>query len=518
MRTRLALALALLPLALAACTKELVCPAGETACGSHCVSLLTDQGSCGACGHACGAAMACVAGTCACGPGTAACGAACADLASDPAHCGACGTACAPADVCSASACAATCAAGLTDCGRACVDLQADRYDCGACGVACAQGETCRAGACRADLQVACYATDDVRAVTADLAPAGPARAAGSGPISLALQGGSVYAANSLSHSLSTLPLDPRLAGTETVLGGSDFELVTAHDGLLWICSSGTGTLVVFDPAAGRVVDEIVLGATDVNPRGVGFVGTRAFVSLYGKDELSGGQSIAILDVSGVAACTQPDPAPPACGTGGACPAGRTCRAGACVLQCGQLASTIPLKGVAGASDAPGLPFPARVAVAGSRVLVTLANLKKATTGALAGYYVDPAGPGKLAVIDTAAGDALSFVELGACEDPFAIALDGSKAWIACTWSGGPGLLPVDVSGAPAPGALLPVAVGAPGNLAFCGGMGYVTDQWSGTVLRFDPSGVAPALPATVCPNSAGPYGWAWAADVACAE
>lgn len=515
------LAALLAALALAACHKETVCPAGETACGGRCVSLLSDAAHCGACGTACGALSVCSAGACTCAPGATACGAACADLSSDPAHCGACGAACAGTDVCSDGACAATCAAGLTACGRACVDLTADRNDCGACGVSCAAGQTCRAGACSADLQVACFATNEVRAVTADLAPAGPARATGQGPISLALDATRVLAANSLSHSLSVLPLDTRLPGVEVPLAGSDFEDVALDQSLAFVANSGLGTEIVYDPGAGRVLDEIVLGATaDVNPRGIAFTGTRAFVPLYGQDENTGGQAIAVLDLSGLASCAQPDPAPPACGSGGACPAGRTCRGGVCARTCGTLQKTLTLRDVAGAFDAPGLPFPSRVLASNGKVYVTLANLQKATSGPSAGYYVDPAGPGRLAVVDTVRGDALSIVSLGdGCKDPGALALEGTTLWISCAWSGGPALLPVDVSGsAPVPGAPQTFPVGAPGNLAFCGGMGYLTDLWSGNVVRFDPAGKAQPLVVDVCPLSdPGPYGWAWASNVACA-
>lgn len=513
---------ALLALAtLAACGKDTVCPAGETACGGRCVSLLSDEANCGACGTTCDALAVCSAGACACAPGATACGATCADLASDTAHCGACGNACGGGEVCNGGACAPTCGSGLTACDRACVDLAADRSHCGACGIACAAGQTCRAGACSADLQVACFATNEVRPVTADLAPAGPARAAGQGPISLALDSTRIFAANTLSHSLSVLPLDARLAGVEVPMAGDDFEHVAVDRSLVFISNSGVGTEIVYDPGAGRVLDEIVLGATaDVNPRGIAFTGTRAFVPLYGRNESTGGQAIAAVDLSGLATCGQPDPAPPACGAGGACPDGRACRAGVCTRTCGTLEKTLTLRDVAAAYDAPGLPFPSRALAVSGKVYVTLANLKKATSGPSAGFYVDPAGPGRLAVVDTAAGDALSIVSLGdGCKNPGALALEGRTLWISCAWAGGPALLPVDLSGsAPVPGTPLAVPVGAPGNLAFCGGMGYLTDLWSGNVARFDPAGTAPPLVVGVCPLSdPGPYGWAWAADVACA-
>ena len=74
-------------------------------------------------------------------------------------------------------------------------------------------------------------------------------------------------------------------------------------------------------------------------------------------------------------------------------------------------------------------------------------------------------------------------------------------------------MLPVDLSGpAPSVGAAVPAGVTS-GGIAICNGMGYVTDQWSGDVVRFDPTGIHSSSKATVCPVN----GYAWAADVACA-
>jgi hypothetical protein len=332
-----------------------------------------------------------------------------------------------------------------------------------------------------------------VRAVAPDLLTVGAARTAGAGPISLAVAGDRVFAANSLSHSLSALPLTGG-AGTETVLAGNDFEFLTTREGLLLVSNSGGGTVIVYDPVAGRVVDEIAVGdRPSENPRGIAFVGGRAFVALYGFDEVSGGQAIAVLDLSGLPACAAAGSPPP----------------------CGTLEKTIDLRAAPGASDAPGLPFPSRAVAVGSKVYFTLANMKKAGD-----FYIDPAGPSKLAVVDTANGDALSIVQLPGCTNAGGLAAAGTTLWVACADVAAPGLLPVDVAGEPAPGALVPLPLGspgAPGNVAFCAGMGYVTDLWSGTVIRFDPAGAASSDALAVCPLSPGEFGFAWAADVACA-
>ena len=126
-----------------------------------------------------------------------------------------------------------------------------------------------------------------------------------------------------------------------------------------------------------------------------------------------------------------------------------------------------------------------------------------------------------LAVIDPADSDALSIVDLGAgCGNPGSMAVLGSTLWVACgSWTfpvAAPGVLvPVDLTQAP-PAVGAPLSLGAtlPGGLAFCGGVGYATDQASGAVVRFDPAARTVESPVTVCPM--GPWGFAWASDVAC--
>ncbi len=384
-----------------------------------------------------------------------------------------------------------TCPSGETVCADACISLGNDPANCGACGAACAPDHRCNAGtcepclegACRTAAYVACFATDDVRPVDPWLRP-GAARRAGDGPIALAVSGARLHAANSISHSLSSFPLD--LSGSsEALLSGSDFEGLAEHGGRLFVSNAGPGTFVAWDPIAERVVDEVALGdLSGVNPRGAAFVGDRAYVALYGTNAASGGQEVVAVDFSGLAACSTP--------------------------PCGTVVNRISLLSSA---DAGGLPFPSAVLTIGTKVYVTLANLKLGNLG----YYTDPAGNGKLAVIDSAANDALSVVDLGAgCTNPGALAEDAGVLWVSCGGTGA--LVPLDLSVPLAAGTSVSFAsegVYAPGKLAFCGGAGYVTDQWSGTVVKFDPLGQTAPVSSTVCPNSIA--GWAWAADVACA-
>jgi hypothetical protein len=116
--------------------------------GGDCGDTQTDSDNCGACGTACGAGQACVAGACVCPAYQSFCGGACIPTSVDPNNCGACGVACTGAQACSAGACAAGCLPGLTVCSNACVDLQNDNANCGACGSACGAKKGCADGRC----------------------------------------------------------------------------------------------------------------------------------------------------------------------------------------------------------------------------------------------------------------------------------------------------------------------------------------------------------------------------------
>ncbi|HEX9400214.1 MAG TPA: MXAN_6577-like cysteine-rich protein [Anaeromyxobacter sp.] len=474
---------AALAVTLAGCKTEILCAAGQTLCGDHCFSTDVDAEHCGACAVRCGSHEECDAGACGCAGGATACGGACVDLVTDPAHCGSCGTVCGGSDACRAdgvlgTGCAASCPGGTQPCGRACVELASDRFNCGACGTECRRGESCRAGACAADLYVACFATDDVRPVSASLRSGIP-QPAGDGPIALAVEGNRVHVASSLSHSVTTFATSFRGPGYEHFLGAGDLEEVTAHDGRLYVSNSDAGTLVVMRGDTGAFVDEVVLSPrAGTNPREVAFVGDTAYVALAGKDAESGGQEIAVVDFSGPR---------------------------------GVVTSRIPVAALA----APGaLAFPSGVVALGTKVYATTGNLKLGMFG-----YTDPAGPSQLAVLDTAVDPvALTTLDLGdACTNAGAVAAEGSRIWISCGGTGN--VLPVDVSGgAPVVGAPVATGLWGPWKIAFCRGMGYVTDAWMGQVFRFDPTGAASPASAAVCPLvGQNPYKWAFAAGVACA-
>ena len=504
MRTLVPAALALL--ATAACAQRILCPQGETDCGGRCVSLLGDPLNCGRCGEAATPLQVCRAGALGCAPGVAVCDGACTDLARDPLHCGGCGTACAAGAYCttdgSGTRCTTSCADGLAACAGACVDLATDRIDCGVCGRSCLAGQTCRASVCAADLEVACYASGDVRPVTADLQPAGEARSAQGSPTALIFGAADFYSGNAYPGSVSVYPLDDRLPGSLALLSGDDIEGLGSYGGAVLVANAAANDLVILD-ADGAVLDAFALPGVAPNPHGLAVAGTTAYVALYGDgpDGFGGhadttGQALARVDLSALPACM----------------AGTS-------TSCGTLSGTIDLMAVDGTHDAGAYPFPSKVAVRGSKIYVTLADLERADCGGGTYGYCKPAGHGRLAVVDTAAGDAVSVVDLGPdCLNPGDLDIDGDMAWVACgsfTFRAeAPGaVVPVSLAGAvPVVGAKVDASSIVPGALAICNGMGYLTDQASGTVLRFDPAQGAVDASETVCPT----VYFAWAADVAC--
>jgi hypothetical protein len=512
MRTLVVLLALLAATGLAGCKQELVCPADERACDGACVAVAADPQNCGACGNACADGLSCSGGQCRCADGRASCGDACVDLASDPLHCGGCDTACDPGQVCTspaggAATCAAACAAAdQTDCGGACVDLAADRWNCGACGRGCGTGEACTAGRCTAALYVACYNSGELREATATLAPAGLPVPVAAGPIALARLDGELFLASAGPGGVETVArvaMDPpalRSLGVWTSgVSRPDIQFLAAHAGYLYVSHASLGTLLVLSPA-GAVVEEHAFvgeGETNPNPLGIAFHGDRAYVALQARDE------VAVLDVSAVGACAAP---------------------GSCIHEL----TRIDVSGLAG-PDASAMP--ARIAVAAGaehpRAFVTLWNLDA--------FWNPPAGShGRLAAIDLGT-DALDetagpggLVDLGAgCLNPGDVAVNGEALYVTCgafDYSAWPtvttyaqGIVPVDLAGAaPAVGSILAApANSAPGDLAFCGGAGYVADRNSGRIFRLDPA-VGAVDGAELCP--AGENSAAYVPDIACGE
>jgi hypothetical protein len=414
-----------------------------------------------------------------------------------------------------------TCAPGELLCDGACV-AATDPQHCGDCGTRCASGQACARSTspaeapqcvdclagdpqCATALYVACFATDQVIGVTADLGTVTAQVRVDDGPISLARAAAGLYAANGVSPPVIDLiqpgQSEPGRFVLPAASGSSYLGTIRVRDGRVYASNPGVQTLMAIDGASGEVLEEVPVSVNpgDVaNPGGFDFVGDRAYVTLSGdaatpsSPSYATSQQIAVVDFS----------------TGSA-----------------GVVKRISLD-VPNAHDAAAFPFPNGALALGSRVYVTLANLKYGE--GLPGWpgWVIPAGDGRLAVIDTAAEDALSIVDLGpACQNPVGLATAGTTLWIGCVGATPgsaqaaevpPALVPVDVSGAtPVVGTAVVTPSAVAGKIALCGGAGYVADQNSGKVLRFDPGGETAPVVADVCPVDAA-AGFAYAADVTC--
>jgi hypothetical protein len=287
------------------------------------------------------------------------------------------------------------------------------------------------------------------------------------------------------------------------------------------VSNAAVGTLEVL-ALDGTLLDEIPMpGQQDYpNPLGFAVSGTSAYVAL------NAAQKIAKVDLSALDTCTQPDPSPPACDQG-ACDAGRRCISGTCRPICGEVSGEIDLRTIEGAVDGLALPLPSSVAVAESKVFVTLSNLEWAhytCDGYTGDWWVSPAGPGRLAVIDPTQADTVSIVSLGeGCKSPSAVVARGASVWVSCGAYCYPDVAPgalveVDLStGTPVVGPPMALGEVIGGQIAFCGTDGYVTDQRkTGAVVRFDPYTGIVQPPVALCGADANQN--ILAADIVCNE
>ena len=391
------------------------------------------------------------------------------------------------------------CAANETALDGRCISLQSDPLNCGAIGRACAGGESCSAGLCCLGSQcppaayAACFNTNALQGVTAAAVPVGaPLALDEGGPIAFAWLGAELWVANSMSNTLDRLSVSP--AGLAPVVqlptitipagaGFPDLEALAGMDGFLYVANAAVGSLVVVDTSlapASAVVGEIQFGANSY-PQGIAIQGGKAYVTLRGANE------IAVVDLA--------------------------TRTVAKRVSVSALAS-------AGASAMPG-----RIVITGSRAYAVLWNLDSLTNP----YIWSPGGNGRLAVLDTATDTLVagaSPVDLGpSCLNPAGLAVLGSTLWVTCGYQKydpavvqpfeGASFVPVDLSG-PLPVVGTPVAAGAygPGPIAFCNGVGYAGDRYSGNLLRLDPATRTVLGTSPVCPASA--YGFAMVSDLAC--
>jgi hypothetical protein len=382
-----------------------------------------------------------------------------------------------------------------------CLSVQSDPKNCGAPGNACAAGQGCSAGvcvdctqtpgACRTDVLVACVNLNQVRPLAADLTASGPPLATDAAPIKFASLSGKLFVANSLSSSISALTLSPPSSTTgaaaisiPSAVGFSDLEYLAAQGSYLWASNAAANTLVVVDPATGKVVDEFQLaqlpvqpGAFGFNPQGIAFVGTKAYLALNGSD------AIAVFDVSKVPGI-----------------------------------SFLKAIDVSGLAPAGASAMPSRLLAAGSNVYVSLWGLDPMT------FAPPPGSHGRLAVIDTATDRAsTSPVDLGSeCLNPGGMALSGTTLWVPCGFHAynsnqvtGGALVAIEVSGSK-PALPLVLPSNAAGSVAICNGRGYAGATESGTVISFDPVTSQVLNTAIACPAPTGKA--SYVSDVTCAQ
>ena len=383
------------------------------------------------------------------------------------------------------------CTTAQVTCNGQCASLSSDPGNCGECGRSCGAGESCSAGLCCQGSQcppaiyAACFNGGAVQGATAALTPVGAPVPVESGPISLAWNGTSLWVANSISNTIDRMTVSP--AGLAP--GGSfptvsipvsgffsDLEFLAERNGLLFVSNAAVGSLLIVDPTTSSIA-EVRLGDFSY-PQGIAFAGNKAYVALNGSG------AVAVVD-----------------------------------LATRLVTKTISLVSLASSG---GNALPSRLVASGSRLYVTLWNLD----GAFA-----PAGNGRLAVIDTTS-DALvpivNPVDLGSsCLNPAGLALLGDTLWVTCGFFPytaasaaditGAAFVPVALgAGAPIVGTAVPAAGAAPGAIAFCDGVGFVGNRFSGNVLRFDPVSRAVTARGLVCSPTT--TGSSFVADVICGK
>ncbi len=467
----------------------IICSTGLHACGgTACVDYQSDGRNCGGCGLACQVGQACVAGKCECQAGSSLCDGACVVVGSDPRHCGGCGTPCTADQVCESGTCRGACVLGTSSlCGSSCVNLAADPTNCGACGKSCPDNQSCHAGRCQYDVVAACFSVGQVVGLQASTGNLGPAKPLGAGPQALAAYGDVLVAADGVEQTVRQARL-PGLSevGTAQATAASPNHVFVELPYLYLVTSVGNTLLVLqqqyeADGGVGTLTKlksgEVDLGA-NTSPQAIAKVGTRLYIPLYGGAgaQAAAGQKVLMVDVF--------NPAAPVVGS-------------AVDL------SGINLKAFDGGT---AIARPYGIVSRGGKLYVPLNNLDPS---------YKPAGPGMVARIDPAAGNAVSTVELpvSGCLNAVAVApsADGGMLYVSCagnpTYDSNYNLLANSHAGVVAlgpddrvvgswsascpPGADAGCVPPMPGRIAVRGNRVFVADQSIGRVFILEDTGAA---------------------------
>ncbi|HEY3448291.1 MAG TPA: hypothetical protein VGK67_18185 [Myxococcales bacterium] len=407
------------------CTKTVCSP-------TVCADLKTDPQHCGTCGSACAVGQSCVEGVCACPAGSLSCDGVCVSVKSDPKNCGVCGNDCGDQlcldGQCKCPATGCACASGKVPCGNLCVNLATDPKNCNGCGIdcgglsclagqcGCPAGQSAVNGACSATVFAACFNTGELVALGDDLKAQATKAAIGAGPQSIAYGEGQVLVADTIDNALYSV--DPkatpiaRAAGADRLSKMVNFVAVKGTKAYA-VCS-GDNVVQVLDltkpaPASGvaatRTLDEIPTSAAtppapqNTNPSFAAFAGDKLYVTLLGTCDATGdaaGNRLLEMDVSTVP--------------------GKVTRE--LVFAAGDYAKD--------AGAAANSPRPAGLAAVGTKLYVAIGNLLPGCVGS--------AGPGYLAVVDTAANPMTSKAVLlpDSCRNPGFVLATATRVYVTC--------------------------------------------------------------------------------------
>ncbi|MBI5544633.1 MAG: hypothetical protein HY901_12140 [Deltaproteobacteria bacterium] len=424
----------------AGCTQSTVtCDAPFTACtATICANLDADPQHCGDCGTSCATGQSCVLGVCACPAGTTPCNGICVSLDNDTENCGACGNSCQD-QVCINGTCG--CFTPFTSCSATvCANLDSDSLHCGSCDRACANGQSCIAGdcacaqgqsmvngTCAATVFAACFNTGEVVALDDDLNPQASRVLVGAGPQSIGFGGGRILVADAMDNVLYRL--DPQASPVTKEAGGDGLDkaanqLLVRGDRAYVVSSLDNVVQVIdltkaapLDISDARSIDEIPTSAAEplapenTNPSFAAFAGDKLYVTLLGTCDASGdaaGNRLLELDVSTVP--------------------GKATRE--LVFNANDY-----LKDSGAAANSPR---PAGLAAVGTRLFVAIGNLNPGCVGT--------AGPGYLAVVDTAADPMTSqAIQLpDECRNPGFVLASADRVYVSCGGTYGPDWLPQD--------------------------------------------------------------------------